>query len=207
MSQHKDNPKLIRALKDGKAPLEYLIDSVMDGDAHVMKGGADKYGIRNWIIDHIKASTYIGAIRRHLKAWSEGESIDPDSGWSHLYHIRASCAIVLDAERHGTLIDDRKRCESLNDAQEARTASVKTELNSAGAFGCNKRRQKISAWLEPVDPNAQYCVCFHDDDQDGPIYHVTYKGPFPDMWSAEEYAKLNPHNIAGFKTIHALNRP
>ena len=59
----------------------------------------------------------------------------------------------------------------------------------------------------PADPNAQYCVCFRDDDGTGQIAHVTYKGPFPDMWAAEDYARLNPHNIAGLKTIHALNRP
>ena len=60
--------------------------------------------------------------------------------------------------------------------------------------------------LEPIDSNALYCVCFRDKDQDGALSYVSYKGPFPDMWSAEEYARLNPHNIAGLKTIHALNR-
>ncbi len=110
--EERDNPKHIRAMKDGKAPLEYLIDSVMDDDAWVHKGGADKYGERNWLIDHIKASTYVGAIRRHLKAWSEGEDLDPESGRPHLSHIRACCAIVLDAKAHGTLIDNRNRAYS-----------------------------------------------------------------------------------------------
>ena len=58
MSEEKENPKHSQAMKDGKAPLEYLIDSVMDGEARVLKGGADKYGFRNWLIDKIKASTY-----------------------------------------------------------------------------------------------------------------------------------------------------
>jgi len=107
-----DNPKLIQAQKDGKAPLEYLVTSVWPGDAAVHKLGADKYGVCNWLIDHIKASTYKGAILRHLKAWEEGEDIDPESGWSHLYHIRACCAILLDSEKNGTLIDDRNRTES-----------------------------------------------------------------------------------------------
>ncbi|MCK4828651.1 hypothetical protein KA005_73655 [bacterium] len=47
-----------------------------------------------------------------MKAWAEGEDLDPDSGESHLYHIRACCAIVLDSEMHGTLIDDRLLAES-----------------------------------------------------------------------------------------------
>lgn len=110
----KANPKHIQAMKDGKAPLEYLITSVDDGDAWVMKGGGDKYGIRNWLIDKILGSTYEGAIRRHFKAWAEGEDIDPDSGYHHFHHIRACCAIVLDAKKHGQLIDDRDRKESID---------------------------------------------------------------------------------------------
>ena len=113
-----ENPKHIQAMKDGKAPLEYLVDFVMTGDAYVHQGGAIKYGYRNWTIDKIKASTYIAAIRRHLKAWSEGEDLDPDSGWSHLYHIRAGCAIVLDADNAGTLIDDRDRAESISQVKD-----------------------------------------------------------------------------------------
>lgn len=108
----KQNPKLIRALKDGKAPLEYLLTSADIGDAWVLKHGADKYGVANWRIDKILARTYVGAIRRHFKAWTEGEDIDSDSGYHHFHHIRACCAIVLDAEKHGTLIDDRLIAES-----------------------------------------------------------------------------------------------
>ena len=108
----KDNPKLIRAQKDGKDPLEYLVTTVWPGDARCHESGAKKYGINNWRIDEILASTYKGAMLRHLKAWAEGEDLDPDSGESHLYHIRACCAIVLDSEMHGTLIDDRLLAES-----------------------------------------------------------------------------------------------
>lgn len=113
-----ENPKLIRAMKDGKAPLEYLITSCDEGDARVLKHGADKYGMRNWLIDNIRASTYDGAIRRHFKAWLEGEDIDPDSGEHHFHHIRACCGIVIDAGKHGTLIDDRDRAESKDQENE-----------------------------------------------------------------------------------------
>lgn len=108
----KENPKLIRAQKDGKAPLEHLVTSVWPGDARVHKLGADKYGRGNWLRDEILASTYKGAMLRHLKAWAEGEDIDPESGENHLYHIRACCAIVLDSGMNDTLIDDRLWTES-----------------------------------------------------------------------------------------------
>jgi hypothetical protein len=107
-----DNPKLIRALKDGKYPLEYLVTTVWPGDALVHKSGADKYGKFNWRKDKILASTYKGAMLRHLRSWCEGEDIDPESGVSHLYHIRACCAIVLDSKMHDSLIDDRLEVES-----------------------------------------------------------------------------------------------
>jgi hypothetical protein len=108
----KQNPKLIQALKDGKAPLEYLPTTCFDADARVHKHGADKYGVRNWRRDKILASTYYAASMRHLKAWFEGEDIDPDSGEHHLTHMRACGAVFLDAERHGCVIDDRNLVES-----------------------------------------------------------------------------------------------
>jgi len=106
------NPKHIRAQKDGKTPLEYLIYSVLADEAHVLKHGADKYGVRNWRQDAILASTYEGAMLRHFLAWAMGEDTDPDSGYSHLIHLRACAAVCLDAQKAGTFIDDRDRQES-----------------------------------------------------------------------------------------------
>ena len=108
----KENPKQIQAMKDGKVPLDYLPYSCFPDDAYVHKHGADKYGIRNWREQEILASTYEGAIMRHFLAWAQGEDLDPDSGKSHLTHIRACCAVVLDSIKHGTLVDDRDRQES-----------------------------------------------------------------------------------------------
>lgn len=105
----KPNPKYVQAQKDGKMPLEYLVYSVLVQDAIVHKHGADKYGVRNWREDAITASTYEGAMLRHFLAWAQGEDIDPDSGQPHLSHLRACCAVVLDADAHGKLIDDRDR--------------------------------------------------------------------------------------------------
>jgi len=108
-----ENPKYVRAQKDGKPRMECLVGSVLKGDAACHAHGADKYGERNWRIDDIKASTYEAAILRHFIAYFyEGEDLDPDSDLSHLYHIRACCAVMLDAEQYGTLIDDRGRAVS-----------------------------------------------------------------------------------------------
>lgn len=108
----KMNPKYVQAQKDGKAPLEYIPLSILRGDSYVHKHGAEKYGIRNWRKDEILMSTYVGAILRHLSDWAEGEDLDPDSGVSHLHHIRCCCAVVLDAMAHGKAVDDRTIVES-----------------------------------------------------------------------------------------------
>jgi hypothetical protein len=112
MGKQAMNPKHIQAQKDGKLPLEHLVVTMFPLDAAVHKHGADKYGVKNWRIDKILASTYEGAMLRHLTAWITGEDTDPDSGQPHLTHLRACCAVVLDAQMHGTLIDDRGRMES-----------------------------------------------------------------------------------------------
>ena len=101
-------------MKDGKIPFEYLVYSVLENDAWCHKHGGDKYCIRNWLLDKILASTYEGAMLRHFLAWAGGEDIDPDSGKPHLTHLRACCAVLMDAQEHGMLIDDRDRKESID---------------------------------------------------------------------------------------------
>lgn len=112
MSEVKMNPKHVQAQKEGKLPLEYLPWELLPLDAKAHKHGADKYGVRNWRIDEILASTYEGAMMRHFLAWARGEDTDPDSGLPHLIHLRANCAVVLDAQAHGKMVDDRNRQES-----------------------------------------------------------------------------------------------
>lgn len=75
----------------------------------VMRLGANKYGPFNWRETPVPAETYIDAIGRHLLSWQDGESVDPESGMSHLAHIMASCAIIIDAEENGMLKDDRPK--------------------------------------------------------------------------------------------------
>lgn len=72
-----------------------------------MKLGREKYGPCNWRGDAVRASVYIDAMFRHLARWWDGESMDPESGASHLAHIAAGCLIVMDAADCDQLIDDR----------------------------------------------------------------------------------------------------
>ena len=92
-----------------KAPLHLLPPVAMEQIAWVLKHGAERYGKYNWRDNKVCMTTYISAMRRHLGSWQDGEDLDPDSGISHLAHIAASAMILLDAERCGTLVDDRSK--------------------------------------------------------------------------------------------------
>lgn len=75
----------------------------------VFTGGAEKYGRFNWRDHTVSATVYYDAAMRHFMAWFNGEDIDPESGEPHLAHVMACCNILLDAEQHGMLNDNRKK--------------------------------------------------------------------------------------------------
>lgn len=113
MSQ--ENPKYIQAIKDNKVPAEYIPFGPLAAVARVMRTGALKYGKRNWTKDKIRATTYVGAIFRHAcLEWAAGVDKDKDSGEHPLAHVIACCLLVMDAEKAGTLIDDRLFAESIS---------------------------------------------------------------------------------------------
>ncbi len=75
--------------------------------AHAMMDGAYKYGEYNWRHKKVQASIFVDAAIRHGLDWFEGEEHAGDSLAHHLGHMMACCAILLDAQEHGRLIDDR----------------------------------------------------------------------------------------------------
>ena len=78
-----------------------------------MAFGAHKYDRFNWRDNKVTVSVYTDAIARHLAAYIDGEDHAPDSRATHLGHIMASCAILLDAAACGKLNDDRIRGPSV----------------------------------------------------------------------------------------------
>jgi hypothetical protein len=74
----------------------------------VHSNGAKKYGRFNWRNHRVSSTFYYDAAQRHLMAWFDGETIDPESGLPHLAHVMACCNILLDAEKNGKLNDNRR---------------------------------------------------------------------------------------------------
>jgi hypothetical protein len=82
-------------------------------EALAMWDGAVKYGPFNWRENPVKATVYLDAHDRHIKAWAAGQDIDPKSGMPHLGHARACLGILVDAFETGNLIDDRPKNEAV----------------------------------------------------------------------------------------------
>lgn len=72
-----------------------------------MQNGVDKYGRFNWRGTGVTSSVFYDAMMRHLVSWHSGEQYADDSKVHHLAHLMAGCAILLDAELHKCLNDDR----------------------------------------------------------------------------------------------------
>lgn len=99
------NPK--DAIADKKAPLHLLSPIAMLHWALAQFAGMLKYGAWNWRPSGVRASVYIAAMDRHLKAYNSGERLDPVDGSHHLGNVMACCGILLEAEAAGNLVDDR----------------------------------------------------------------------------------------------------
>jgi hypothetical protein len=92
-----------------KPPIMLIPPVALVHEAMAFKNGAytKGYGPFNWREKRVSAMTYIGAILRHVLQYLDGETHAKDSGVHHMGHLRASAAILLDAEVQGNLVDDR----------------------------------------------------------------------------------------------------
>ena len=101
------NPKDAEAIQDNRVALSLFPDTAVLAGAMAFVEGDAKYGGHNYRVAGVRASTYIDAEERHMKAWRNGEDIDPESGLSHLWKALACIAVLIDAEACGMLTDDR----------------------------------------------------------------------------------------------------
>ena len=101
------NPKAIYG--DKKVRLDLVPPALEISAAHALGEGAAKYGAYKWRESGVEAMTYVGAIKRHLAAWVDGEELDPESttGKHHLDGVAGSLAILLDCYHGGFLVDNR----------------------------------------------------------------------------------------------------
>ncbi|TCU34161.1 dATP/dGTP diphosphohydrolase domain-containing protein [Rhizobium azibense] len=116
------NPK--QANGEKKPPLAYVPMVANLAMLEALYDGALKYEPHNWRDHPVKAMTYVHAAERHLKLFSVGEELTRDTLVKNLGAVMASCAILLDAHAHDTLIDDRRHSQVDADALYAAEAWV-----------------------------------------------------------------------------------
>ncbi len=90
----------------GKVELSQLPREAMEQIARVLMFGAAKYGKHNWRKGH-DFTRLLDAALRHLVAWGDGETNDPESGLNHLAHAGACVAFLLWGSKHRPDLDDR----------------------------------------------------------------------------------------------------
>jgi len=93
---------------DDKIRLELLPPELMTAVGSILTFGAKKYTDRNWELGMDWSRVY-GALLRHLNAWWSGDTFDPETGKSHLWHAGCCIAFLIAYEQRGTGTDDRPR--------------------------------------------------------------------------------------------------
>jgi hypothetical protein len=91
---------------DGKPDLSLLSSKALLEIAKVMTFGKDKYGAQNWR-KGIAWSRVYAAVQRHLLAWNDGETNDPETGLNHLAHASAGLLFLLEYSQTHKELDDR----------------------------------------------------------------------------------------------------
>jgi hypothetical protein len=95
----------------GKPPLELLSDKALVEVAKVLAFGARKYAPDSWRAG-MAWRRLIGAAKRHLGAFADGENMDPETALPHLAHLICCAMFLLEYSLTGNGTDDRYKGES-----------------------------------------------------------------------------------------------
>lgn len=80
-------------LDAGKPRWSLLPFGAIRSVVEVLEYGARKYSPGNWRLVENARERYFDATLRHLTAWWQGETNDPESGLPHLAH--AACCVLF----------------------------------------------------------------------------------------------------------------
>jgi hypothetical protein len=149
------NPKQIYG--DKKPPLDQFPLSAHIHACLALADGANKYGFRNWRDQPVEARTYIKGAMRHLRLFEVGENNTRDSDIHNLGAVIAGCAILIDAQLHGTMIDNRRHSPEEADLLHTAEAIVAHLADLQAGRDAAKRDKLTPVKMEPVpqDPETR----------------------------------------------------
>jgi hypothetical protein len=119
------NPK--DAIGSNKVNLGLLPPVALMHQAMAHMDGAGKYGEFNWREQPIQASIYVTAALRHIMLWASGQENASDSGVHHLGHVGGCINILMDAQAHDCLLDDRQKSQATIDLLEKLNVQCKAK--------------------------------------------------------------------------------
>lgn len=89
-----------------KVRLELIPPELLFAVGEILTFGAKKYADRNWE-KGMKWGRVFGALMRHLWCWWRKDSIDAETGKSHLWHAACCIAFLITYEQRKLGEDDR----------------------------------------------------------------------------------------------------
>ncbi len=92
---------------DGKPPLANLPPAGIAAVARVQAYGHAKYKDFNNYRKGMEVSRQLSCAMRHIMAYMDGETLDPESGQNHMAHAACRLLFALQNQHDGVLIDDR----------------------------------------------------------------------------------------------------
>jgi hypothetical protein len=90
----------------GKVQLSYIPTKAEEAEARVWMFGAKKYSRDNWK-KGLPFLSVIDSIKRHVNAFKDGETYDPESGEHHMAHVRCNAAMLIEFIDSHPELDDR----------------------------------------------------------------------------------------------------
>jgi hypothetical protein len=102
------DPDISIRKNDGKLRMDLVPPEVEVALAEVLTKGLEKYEEDQWRKGHLYSTPY-ASLKRHLNAWWSGESVDPESGLSHLKHSLMNLTMLLYYEQNYPELDNRPK--------------------------------------------------------------------------------------------------
>jgi len=95
-----------------KARIDLIPASTLFALGEIFRFGSEKYGDHNWR-KGIKNSRLFAAVMRHMWQYWGGETLDKESGESHLWHAITNISMMIENDNLRPELDDRYAKEKI----------------------------------------------------------------------------------------------